>query len=105
MSDQVTLEVNTAADLARLRNKGRILSSQELKELSAKVKALEEIARLEDRLKALETRKHPRPVEIEDDQPERYKPKRSTNPSSLSYYLIVRPLIELGDSKSSLNTV
>ena len=55
MSDQVTLEVSTAADLARLRNKGRILSSQELKELSARVKALEEIARLEDRLKALET--------------------------------------------------
>ena len=105
MSDQVTPEVNTAADLARLRNEGRILSSQELKELSARVKALEEMARLEDRLKALETRKHPRPVEIEDDQPERYKPERSTNPSSLGHHLIVRPLIKLGDSKSSLNTV
>ena len=97
--------MNTAADLARLRNKGRILSSQELKELSARVKALEEMARLEDRLKALETRKHPRPVEIEDDQPERYKPERSTNPSSLGYHLIIRPLIKLGDSESSLSTV
>ena len=100
--------MNTAADLARLSKEGRILSSQELKELSARVKALEEMARLEDRLKALETRKHPRPVEIEDDQPDhpkRYKPERSTNPSSLGYHLIVRPLIKLGDSKSSLNTV
>ena len=97
--------MSTVADLARLCKEGRILSSQELKELSARVKALEEIARLEDRLKALETRKHPRPVEIEDDQPKRYKPERSTNPSSLSHHLIVRPLIKLGDSESSLNTI
>jgi len=54
MSDQVTLEVNTAADLARLRNKGQPLSSQELKELNAKVKALEKMAHLEDCLKVLE---------------------------------------------------
>jgi len=54
MSDQVTLEVNTAANLARLRNEEQPLSSQELKELNTKVKALEEMARLEDCLKALE---------------------------------------------------
>ena len=52
MSDQATPEasitVNTAADLARLRDKGRLLSSQELKELNTRVKALEEIAKLED---------------------------------------------------------
>ena len=100
MSDQVTLEVNTAADLARLRDEGRTLSLHQLKELSARVKALEEMARLEDRLKALEDRKRLRPPEIEDDQPERL-----TNPSSLSHYSIVRPLIKLGDSESSLNTV
>ena len=71
MSDQVTLEVNTAADLARLRDEGRTLSSQELKELTVKIKALEDMARLEDRLKALENRKRLRPVELEDDQLDR----------------------------------
>jgi len=60
MSSQVTPEVNTAADLARLRDEGRPLSSQELKELNTRVKALEEMARLEDRLRALENRKRSR---------------------------------------------
>ena len=55
MSDQVASEATTAADLAKLRNEGRPLSSQELKELSTRVKALEEMARLEDRLRALES--------------------------------------------------
>jgi hypothetical protein len=50
MSDQVTPEVTTAADLARLRDEGRLLSSQELKDLNTRVKALEEMACLEDRL-------------------------------------------------------
>src|SRR5436190_8932360 len=53
-------EVTTAADLAKLRNDGKPLTPQELKELSAKIKALEEMARLEDRLRALENRKRPR---------------------------------------------
>ena len=62
MSDQVALgepaasssasrtnrEVNTAADLARLRDEGRPLSSRELKELTTRVKALEDMAELED---------------------------------------------------------
>ena len=63
MSDQVTPEasttVNTAANLARLRDEGRLLSSQELKELNTRVKALEEMAKLEDWLKALENQKRP----------------------------------------------
>ncbi len=57
MLDQVTLEVNTAADLAKLRDEGCTLSLHELKELSTRIKALEDIARLEDRFKALEDRK------------------------------------------------
>ena len=52
ISDQATPEasttVNTAADLARLHNEGQLLSSKELKELNTRVKALEEIAKLED---------------------------------------------------------
>ena len=53
-------EVNTAADLAKLQNAGKPLSSQELKELNARIKAFEEMARMEDRLRALESRKRPR---------------------------------------------
>ena len=52
MSDRVTPEANTAvstaAALARLRDEGRTLSTQELKELTAKIKALEDMAKLED---------------------------------------------------------
>ena len=55
--------VNTAADLAKLRNAGKPLSSQELKELNARIKAFEEMARMEDRLRALESRKRPRSQE------------------------------------------
>ena len=54
-SDNSSREVNTAADLAKLRNAGKPLSSQELKELNARIKAFEEMARLEDRLRALES--------------------------------------------------
>ena len=69
MADQVALddntptisnssrEVNTAADLAKLRSDGKTLTPQELKELNTRIKALEEMARMEDRLKALESRK------------------------------------------------
>jgi hypothetical protein len=52
--------VNTAADLAKLRNAGKPLSSQELKDLNVRIKAFEEMAKMEDRLRALETRKRPR---------------------------------------------
>ena len=44
ISDQVTLEVNTAADLARLQDEGRTLNTWELKELTTRIKALEEMA-------------------------------------------------------------
>jgi hypothetical protein len=65
-SDNSSREVNTAADLAKLRNAGKPLSSQELKELNARIKAFEEMARLEDRLRALESRKRPRSQESSD---------------------------------------
>ena len=50
-------KVNIAADLARLRPKGKALTASELKELNARIKALEEMAKLEDRLRLLENRK------------------------------------------------
>jgi hypothetical protein len=49
--------INTAADLAKLRMEGRPLTNQKLKELSARVKTFEEMARIEDRLRLLENRK------------------------------------------------
>ena len=48
MSDQATPKVNTTADLAKLRAEGRLLTLQELKDLNTRVKALEEMAWLED---------------------------------------------------------
>ena len=57
MADQVVIddnasegnqEVNTAANLARLQNEGKILTPQELKELSTRIKALEDMAKMED---------------------------------------------------------
>ena len=66
MSDQATPEVNTAADLAKLQAEGRLLTPQELKELNTRVKALEDIAKLEDRLKALENQKRHRLLDTED---------------------------------------
>ena len=62
-SNNSSWEVNTTANLAKLQNAGKPLSSQELKELNARIKAFEEMARLEDRLRALESRKRPRSQE------------------------------------------
>ena len=59
-------EINTAADLARLRNDGQALTLQELKELNTWIKAFEEMAWMEDRLRALESWKQPWPEPIED---------------------------------------
>ena len=87
MADQVVIddnasegnrEVNTAADLARLRNEGKILTPQELKELSTRIKALEDMAKMEDQLKALENRKCPRSHESSETlAPEAPLPPRS----------------------------
>ncbi len=52
-----TMEVNTAADLARLWADGKPLTYQERKELNARIKAFEEMAQMEDRLQALENQK------------------------------------------------
>ena len=50
-------EVNIAADLARLRAKGKTITASELKELTTRIKALEEMAKLEDRLRHLENQR------------------------------------------------
>src|SRR6266536_4884119 len=52
-----TTEVNTAADLAKLRADRKPLTCQERKELNSRIKAFEEMAQIEDRLQALENRK------------------------------------------------
>ena len=48
--------ITTAVELEQLRNEGKTLTLQELKELNTRVKALEEMARIEDRLRLLENR-------------------------------------------------
>jgi hypothetical protein len=50
-------KINTATDLARLQAKGIMLTTTELKELNARIKTLEDMAKLEDRLRLLENRK------------------------------------------------
>ena len=98
MSDQATPEVNTTTDLAKLRAEGRLLTPQELKELNTRVKALEDMAKLEDRLKALENRKRPWPHDTED-QPEDQSEQRPSH--STGRHVSVYPSIELSDSESS----
>jgi hypothetical protein len=76
-----TMEVTTAADLAKLRTEGKPLTSQELKELNARVKAFEEMARIEDRLRLLESRKRQHNLEaLENNQSERPIDHSSTLP-------------------------
>ena len=78
-------EANLAADLARLRDEGRPLSSRELKELDARVKTLEEIAKLEDRLRALDSWKRPRSTDTnqhtdrQSDRQSNQQPDRQSN--------------------------
>src|SRR6266536_2387668 len=52
-----TMEVTTAADLAKLRAEGKPLTSQERRELNTRIKAFEDMAQMEDRLWTLEKRK------------------------------------------------
>ena len=110
-------EVNTAADLARLRNDGKLLTSQELKELNARIKALEDMARMEDRLRTLESRKRPRSefsesaLPTENPTTEMQQQARSSRNSSSHQdrQATIRPSIELdssdSDSESSSNMV
>jgi hypothetical protein len=73
-----TMEVTTAADLARLRAEGKPLTSQEL---NSRIKAFKEIARIEDRLRLLENRKRQRNSEAsENNQAERPIDHSSTLP-------------------------
>ena len=87
---------------------------QELKDLNARIKAFEEIARIEDRLRALENRKRPRSELSKSDilsgNPTttiQLPARDSRNPSSyLEQSIAVCPSIELGNSdSSSSNTV
>jgi len=88
--------ITTAVELEQLRNEGKTLTPQELKELNARVKALEEMARIEDRLRLLENRKRPRDSETSDN------PRSSRGPSHTS----VLPSVELDNSDSgSTNSV
>jgi hypothetical protein len=86
----------TAADLAKLRAEGKPLTSQELKELNARIKAFEEMARMEDRLRLLESRKRQhnseasennqleRPIDHPNTLPPDRAPSRESRPNLLA---------------------
>ena len=99
--------VNTAADLARLRGEGKHLNPQELKELTARVKSLEEMARLENRLKLLERREQPHsnedPDVSEDLENEVRNPRAPTNDdnSGTGNLSLIRHSTEIDTSNSS----
>jgi hypothetical protein len=100
-----TMEVTTAADLARLRAEGKPLTSQELKELNSRIKAFEEMARMEDRLRLLENRKRQRDSEAtENHQLERPIDHSSTLPPDRAAFRESYPnplaTIEHSDSES-----
>lgn len=107
VSSTIASEVNTSADVARLRDEGRTLSTQELRGLNNRLKALEEMARIEDRFKRLEGRKRHRNTEDDADQVNfprsvtDQSPAPSDVPSVLGHYSVIRPSIETVDSDSS----
>jgi hypothetical protein len=99
-----TMEVTTAADLARLRAEGKPLTSQERKELNTRIKAFEEMAQMEDRLRLLENRKRQHHSEAsENTQSERPIDQPNTSPPTRA---VSGPHIlastEYSDSESSL---
>jgi len=105
---EISPEINTAADLAKLRTEGRPLTSQELKELSARVKTFEEMARIEDRLRLLENRKRTSEV-IEDHQPDPSMPRYSlplpgSSSITSSQASLIRPSIKQNNPSNSSNT-
>lgn len=93
-------ELPTSQEIARLRSAGRAMAPQELKELTAKVKALEDMARLEDRLKALENRKRSAPPTEESTS----SPNRQLEPQPFLEAESVEPTqlrVENSDTDSS----
>jgi hypothetical protein len=107
--------IHTAADIARLQAEGQVLTAQELEELNSRIKALKEMARLGDRLRALENRKRTSEA-IEDrpdqpDQPDQPSPVIPLNQPYLSDSSsrhqpnLIRQSIELGDHSDSSDTV
>ena len=94
-------EVNTAADLARLRAKGKTITALELKELTTRIKALEEMAKLEDRLRHLENQRRTSDVIASLEEIPvlgDLTPRPSTRRAST-----IRPLIKRSSSPKSLD--
>jgi hypothetical protein len=103
-------EINTATDLARLRAKGTMLTATELKELNARIKTLEKIAKLEDRLRLLENQKHTsNAITSAASQGDPFIQNLSLAPGFSGYQAsVIRQLIKPGGSdhsKSSSETV
>ena len=101
-----TMEVTTAADLAKLRAEGKPLTAQERKELNTRIRAFEEMAQMEDRLRALEHRKRSHDSEAAElpiDNPRTLSPTRApSNPRE--HRLAIHDSIEYSSDSSSSTT-
>jgi len=96
-------EIRTADDLRRLIDEGKTLTTQELKELNTRIKAFEEMARMEDRLKLLENRKRPHEEERFETPTEPPRPTSGVSSNSQRRHSRIRQSIESDNSDSSLN--
>jgi hypothetical protein len=98
-------EIHTVADIDRLQAEGTTLTASELKELNAKVKAMEELSRLRERLRALENRRRTSDAIASNPSLEEVPelgdptPQPSTRRTST-----IRPLVERSDSPESSDT-
>jgi hypothetical protein len=98
--------ITTAVELEQLQNKGKTFTIQELKELNTRVKALEEIVYIEDRLRLLENRKRPRDSKTSDNPRSSRGLSYTTRPSRGPLYTSVLPSVESDNSDSgSTNSV
>ena len=88
-------EVNTTADLARLRAEGTLLTASEIKELNNRLKTLEEMAKMEDRFRQLKKRKRSSTAKARSLRLSYYTPEQQS----------LRTTIESADeSNSNTNT-
>ena len=108
-NSEISSKINITADLIKLQTEGRPLTNQELKELSARVKTFEEMARIEDRLRLLENRKRTSEV-IEDHQPDPSMPRYSlplpgSSSITSSQASLIQPSIKQDNPSNSFNII
>src|SRR6266487_2346479 len=97
-----TMEVNTAADLAKLRAEGKPLTSQERRELNTRIKAFEDMAQMEDRLRTLEKRKRSHDSGTAELPTRTFSPREPSTSNQQERYSPVFTSTESDDSDTTL---